>query len=74
MALAYCLEYLESNNLVKITIPGEYIEINPPTHEVELLKTLPGAVNIRYADGKRTADALQVMNLIMDGTRNGENL
>ncbi|MCL4377368.1 MAG: DUF3536 domain-containing protein, partial [Actinobacteria bacterium] len=38
MALAYCLEYIESNNLAKITIPGEYIEINPPTYEVEIIE------------------------------------
>ncbi len=36
MALAYCLHYLESNGLAKITIYGQYLEAFPPTHEVEI--------------------------------------
>jgi len=36
MALAYCLYYIESNNLAQITIYGEYLEKYPPTHEVEI--------------------------------------
>ncbi len=38
MALAYCLHHIESNNLAKITIYGEYLEKNPPTHEVETVE------------------------------------
>ncbi|MFH1995829.1 MAG: glycoside hydrolase, partial [Candidatus Omnitrophota bacterium] len=33
MALTYCLHYLESNDLAKITIYGEYLEKNPPLRE-----------------------------------------
>jgi alpha-amylase/alpha-mannosidase (GH57 family) len=36
MALTYCLHYIESNNLAKITIYGEYLEKFPPSHEVEI--------------------------------------
>ena len=38
MALAYALHHIESNNLAKLTNYGEYLEINPPTHEVEILE------------------------------------
>jgi len=38
MALAYCLYYIESNNLAKITIYGEYLEKHPSTHEVEIFE------------------------------------
>lgn len=36
MALAYCIYFIESNNLAKITVYGEYLEKNPPTYEVEI--------------------------------------
>jgi len=36
MALAYCLHHIESNNLAKITIYGEYLEKFPPDHEAEI--------------------------------------
>ena len=38
MALAYCLYYLEKNNLAKITVYGEYLETHPPEHEVEIFE------------------------------------
>ena len=38
MALAYCLYYLEANNLATITNYGEYLEKHPPTHEVEIFE------------------------------------
>ncbi|MCX5725854.1 MAG: DUF3536 domain-containing protein [Candidatus Saganbacteria bacterium] len=38
MALSYCLYFIESNNLAKITVYGEYLEKFPPTHEVEILE------------------------------------
>jgi len=38
MALAYALEYLESTRLGKITNYGEYLELHPPTYEVEILE------------------------------------
>ncbi len=38
MALAYALEYIESNNLAKITNYGEFLEKNPATHEVEIIE------------------------------------
>lgn len=38
MALAYCLSFIESNNLAKITIYGEYLEKYPPNHEVEIIE------------------------------------
>jgi alpha-amylase/alpha-mannosidase (GH57 family) len=38
MALAYALDYIHSNGLAKITNYGEYLEHNPPTHEVEILE------------------------------------
>ncbi len=36
MALAYCLYYIESKNLARLTIYGEYLENHPPTHEVRI--------------------------------------
>jgi hypothetical protein len=39
MALAYCLHYIETNKLAKITIYGEYLEKFPPTHEVEIYES-----------------------------------
>jgi alpha-amylase/alpha-mannosidase (GH57 family) len=38
MALAYCLNHIESNNIAKITNYGEYLELFPPTHEVEIIE------------------------------------
>ena len=38
MALSYCLHYIESNNLAKITNYGEYLEKHPPTHIVEIIE------------------------------------
>ena len=36
MALAYCLYYIEKNKLAQITNYGEYLELNPPTQEVQI--------------------------------------
>jgi len=36
MALSYCLHYIESNNLARITNYGEYLEKHPPTHIAEI--------------------------------------
>ncbi|MHC4260671.1 MAG: DUF3536 domain-containing protein, partial [Planctomycetota bacterium] len=36
MALAYCLHHIESNELAKITVYGEYLEKFPPSFEVEI--------------------------------------
>ena len=38
MALAYCLNYLESRKLARITIYGEYLEKFPPELEVEIFE------------------------------------
>ena len=38
MALAYALEYLERNQLARITNYGEYLELHPPSHEVEIFE------------------------------------
>ena len=38
MALAYALHHLESRNLARITIYGEYLSIYPPTHQVEIIE------------------------------------
>ncbi len=38
MALAFALEYIEVNNLAKITNYGEFLEKYPPTHEVEIIE------------------------------------
>jgi alpha-amylase/alpha-mannosidase (GH57 family) len=38
MALAYALEHIESNGLAKITNYAEFLELQPPTHEVEVLE------------------------------------
>jgi len=36
MALAYCLHYIETKKMAKITIYGEYLEKFPPMYEVEI--------------------------------------
>jgi alpha-amylase/alpha-mannosidase (GH57 family) len=38
MALAYALHYLESRNLARITLYGEYLSTCPPTHLVEIIE------------------------------------
>jgi alpha-amylase/alpha-mannosidase (GH57 family) len=38
MALAFALDYIEKNNLAKITNYGEYLENHPPAHEVEIIE------------------------------------
>jgi alpha-amylase/alpha-mannosidase (GH57 family) len=39
MALAYALDYIESNGLAKVTNYGEYLEKHPPEHEVEIVES-----------------------------------
>lgn len=36
MALAYCLRYIETNNLATITNYGQFLELVKPTHEVQI--------------------------------------
>ncbi|MBI4299671.1 MAG: DUF3536 domain-containing protein [Chloroflexi bacterium] len=38
MALAYALNYIEVNNLARLTNYGEFLEKNPATHEVEIFE------------------------------------
>jgi len=38
MALAYALDYIESQGQAQLTIYGEYLERFPPTHEVEIIE------------------------------------
>ncbi|MEW6183339.1 MAG: DUF3536 domain-containing protein [Bacillota bacterium] len=38
MALAYALNYIETNRLARLTNYAEYLEQNPPTHEVEIIE------------------------------------
>uniref|UniRef100_A0A7C3ES57 DUF3536 domain-containing protein n=1 Tax=Candidatus Methanomethylicus mesodigestus TaxID=1867258 RepID=A0A7C3ES57_9CREN len=38
MALAYCIHYIESNGLARITNFGEFLEISPPTSEVQIIE------------------------------------
>jgi alpha-amylase/alpha-mannosidase (GH57 family) len=38
MALSYALHYLESNGLAQLTNYGEFLEKNPPTHQVEIFE------------------------------------
>ena len=36
MALAYAVHHIQSNNLAKLTVYGEYLEKHPPTHEAQI--------------------------------------
>lgn len=38
MALSYCLHHIEENKLAQITNYGEYLELYPPTHEVQIVE------------------------------------
>lgn len=38
MALGYCLDYIESNNLAHLTVYGEFLEKFPPNEEVEIIE------------------------------------
>ena len=38
MALAYCLDYIVNNGKARITNYGEYLDLFPPTHEVEIIE------------------------------------
>ena len=38
MALAYALQYIEQNELARLTNYGEFLELYPPTHEVEIVE------------------------------------
>ncbi len=38
MALAYCLHYIKTNNLAKITIYSEFLEKFPPAYEVQIVE------------------------------------
>ena len=38
MALAYALHYIESNGFAKLTNYGQYLENQPPTHEVDIFE------------------------------------
>lgn len=38
MALAYALNYIESNGFARLTNYGEYLEKHPPMHEVEIFE------------------------------------
>jgi alpha-amylase/alpha-mannosidase (GH57 family) len=38
MALAYALQYIEENKLARITNYGEFLELHPPLHEVEIVE------------------------------------
>lgn len=38
MALAYALDFIERNQLARTTNYGEYLELHPPTQEVEILE------------------------------------
>ncbi len=38
MALAYCLHYIEANQLARVTVYGEFLEKFPPTQDVEIVE------------------------------------
>jgi alpha-amylase/alpha-mannosidase (GH57 family) len=38
MALAYALDYIESNDVARLTNYGRFLEKHPPTHEVEIFE------------------------------------
>ncbi len=45
MALAYALNYIESNGLAKLTNYGQYLEHHPPMHEVEIFENSSWSCN-----------------------------
>lgn len=38
MALAYAIHFMETNNMARITNYGEFLELNPPDHEVRIIE------------------------------------
>jgi alpha-amylase/alpha-mannosidase (GH57 family) len=54
MALAYALDYIETNHLARITNYGEYLEMNPPTTEVQIISNT--AWSCAHGVGRWSAD------------------
>ncbi len=54
MALAYALHHIETNNLARITNYGEFLELNPPTYEAEIVENT--AWSCSHGVGRWSAD------------------
>ena len=54
MALAYALQYIEENELARLTNYGEFLELAPPEHEVELFE--PSAWSCAHGVGRWQLD------------------
>ncbi len=54
MALAYALHYIETNRQARITNYGEFLELNPPSYEVEIVENT--AWSCSHGVGRWNAD------------------
>jgi len=69
MALAYALYKIESTQTARVTVYAEYLEKHPPTHQVEIVETAPGAVSM----GSRGGGAIAAVPVVRmpGGARSG---
>ena len=71
MALGHALNHIEENNLARLTNYGEYLELHPATHEVQIIENSSWSCCTALSAGEVTAAATRAGTTA--GTSNGES-